>query len=86
MHTKNALKEELIGRDIIIIHSKNPTLKGIEGKIVDETQKTLKILCGKKTITTFKKDLIFEAKKDDKTSIIEGKNIQKRPEERIKGK
>lgn len=80
---KNATKEEFIGKDITVIHSKNSSDVGIKGKVVDETLHTLKIKCKDKIRTIFKKNLIFQAELDGKTFIIEGKKIVKRPEDRV---
>ena len=85
MLRKNALKEELIGKNITIIHSKNSQEKGIQGKIVDETFHCLKIQTQGKINKMFKKNLIFRLETDGTDIIIEGKNIEKRSEDRIKG-
>ncbi len=76
---QESFKGELIGSDIEIIGSKNKTLMGIKGKIIDETKNTLTI----KNITikkVLKSHITFKI--NGKT--IEGKNIKKRPEDRIK--
>lgn len=70
---------ELIGLNIEIIDSRNKTLIGKKGKIIDETKNMITIQNEKK-IRMIKKDIIFRTK--DK--IIDGKEIAYRPEERIK--
>ena len=86
MSKSKIFRDEVIGKKIKIIRSKNPSLKGCEGKIVDETFHTLKVMSDDKNRTIFKKDLVFALEDKDKKIMIEGKNIEKRPEERIKGK
>jgi len=73
-------KEELIGKKIKIIESKNKSLIGIEGYVVDETKNMLFIESDGKIRKIVKDQCIFEI--DGKR--IEGKDIAKRPEERIK--
>lgn len=79
-------RDELIGNNIKIIKSANKKQEGCEGKIIDETLHTLKIRSKDKTMTIFKKDLVFALEKGAEKAILEGKNIYKRPEERTKGK
>ena len=71
---------ELIGKEVTIIKATNPSLIGISGKIVDET---------KSTITLESKILLKNAitlKIKNSGEIISGKDIIKKPEDRIKGK
>ncbi|MFH1682397.1 MAG: ribonuclease P protein subunit [Candidatus Woesearchaeota archaeon] len=73
---------ELIGREIEVITSTNPSNLHLQGKVVDETKYTLKVIQGEKTKTLLKNNITFKIKKNN--LIIEGKTITKRPEERIK--
>ncbi len=82
--TKKVYPYELIGQEIEIIDSQNKSNLHLKGKIVDETKYTLKIIHQKKIKTLMKNNITFKIKKTNE--IIEGKNITKRPEERIKGK
>ena len=77
---QKSFKEELIGSLVEIIGSKNETLIGFKGKIIDETKNTLIIKQGNKIKKIMKSHVILKI--DGKT--IEGKNIIKRPEDRIK--
>ena len=72
-----AWKGELIGSYVKVVDSKNKTLVGLEGKVIDETKNTITLEDGKKII---KSHVIFEVDGE----IVEGKTIQKRPEDRIK--
>jgi len=75
--------EEFIGQNIKITKSKNKTQEEIKGKIIDETKNTITIITEEnKTKKLLKKDIEFTI--NEKT--INGKKIQKKPEERIKRK
>lgn len=71
--------EELIGKKIIVIASTNPSLKGVIGEVEDETKETIivnsKVLL-KKAITI----------KLTTGQVVEGRDLAKRSEERIKSK
>jgi len=72
---------EFIGSLLKIINSKNISLIGKQGKIIDETQNLIIIEENNKKITKIlKKGSVFDIAG---TKII-GDKIQKRPEDRIK--
>lgn len=73
--------KELIGSEVKIIASKNPSLVGISGKIVDETRSTIKIECGKKIKTLLKNSIMLQLKNGE---CLQGQTLIKRPEERLK--
>ncbi len=73
----NSWKKELIGSNIEVVSSSNKTLVGLKGKIVEETKNTITLDNGKKLLKSHIKIKIGN-------DIIEGKNIKKRPEDRIK--
>jgi len=75
------MNETLIGKTIKVTDSKNKTLVGVEGKVVDETKNTIKIIDKKKREKTFIKNQITFAFNN---TVVEGKKIAKRIEERIK--
>ena len=74
---------ELIGKEICIVESTNKFNQGICGKIVDETKSTLVVEQNGKMKRLLKNNITF--KLSPKGTIIYGKEINKRPEERIKG-
>lgn len=76
----NIKKTEIIGREIKIINSKNETLIGIKGKIINETKNTLTIKTDEKTKKLIKEQITFTIN----DTIIKGKEITYRPEDRIK--
>lgn len=73
-------KEEFIGNNIKIINSKNKTLIGLEGKIIDETKNTITIKTQKGNKKILKNQVEFIIKNE----TITGKKIVKRPEDRLK--
>lgn len=75
---------ELIGQDVEIMKSTNPSQMGIKGKIIDETKETLKIEKNGRQIVLLKKTITFKLSKTGE--IISGRDIAKRPEDRLKGR
>ncbi|MBT7332359.1 ribonuclease P protein subunit [Candidatus Woesearchaeota archaeon] len=80
---KTTYPHELIGEEIVVVDATNPSLKGIKGKIIDETKHTLKIDAQGDIKTLMKNAISFTIK--GKELHIEGKDLIKRPEERVKG-
>lgn len=82
---KNLVRHELIGLDAEVAESRNKTLVGVRGKVVNETKKTL-VMRTKKGIKKIGKatsDFIFTL--PDKRKVkVRGKTIELRPEDRIK--
>ena len=74
------MKQNLIGKEITIIDSKNASLKGMTGIVVDETKNMLSIEKDGKQKTVAKDQCVFMI--DGKKT--EGKDIAQRAEERIK--
>jgi ribonuclease P protein subunit POP4 len=74
---------ELIGEEMEVLSSHNLSNLGMKGKIVDETKFTLKIKTSKEIKTLFKKNIVFRLK--NKNLVLDGKDLVKRPEERLKG-
>ena len=73
---------EFIGEEIEVVKSTNKSLIGLRGKIVDETKNTIIIDVQGKKITLLKSAVSIKLQ----NLLIEGKNLMKRPEERIKGR
>jgi ribonuclease P protein subunit POP4 len=80
---ENLLGHEMIGLKVKVIKSTDKKREGTEGKIVDETQKTFRI-SAKKIVTVPKKECEFEFDLGEEKRIINGREIMKRPEDRIK--
>ena len=80
---KDHYPHELIGQSVTIVQATNPTLVGAKGEIIDETKETLKI--HKKGITKIVLKRTITLKLSD-GKVLNGRDIAKRPEDRIKGK
>ena len=85
MRTEDAIYFcELIGHDVSVSSSTNPTMKGKHGVVVDETKKTMIINDGKKNLVIPKEICNFEIKCCESSLDISGRAIAFRPEDRIK--
>jgi len=76
--------QELIGKEIQIIAARNSSHLGLHGIIVDETKATIKVRVQGIIKTVLKHAITFKILSTNE--VIEGKDITKRPEDRIKGK
>ena len=83
---KNITRHELIGLGCTVAKASNKSHTGIEGKIVDETMKTIIIKCGGKNKRIPKQGTVFRVKLGDKDVDIDGNHLVARPEDRIKKK
>ena len=80
MHSKTFMKDELIGLPVWIEQCTDPSLRGVEGIIVDETKNTLLINTP---------DGVKRVAKDIATFVIDGVTVKGtdiafRPEDRIR--
>ena len=82
---KNILRHEIIGLHCKIVDAKNTSLVGIEGKVLDETMKTLVLGNGKRRRVQ-KEGSRFQFTVNSKKAVIDGTMIAARPEDRIKKK
>ncbi|MEK6934486.1 MAG: ribonuclease P protein subunit [Nanoarchaeota archaeon] len=73
-------RHELIGLKVEITNSANSSLKGIKGKIIDETKNTITI----ETKNNHKKIIKSQVKMKINNKEIDGTDLVGRPEERIK--
>ena len=80
--TKSTFPRELIGEDIEVIHSKNQSMLGMKGKIVDETKSTLVLASKGAQKRLLKSSIIIRLLRTGR--VIEGAGIIRRPEERMK--
>jgi len=84
---KNLIRHELIGLDAQVGSSRDLSKKGVCGKIIDETQKTITIRTDKKETIIAKKECKFMIKiPSGETVEVDGSLLYGRPEERIKKK
>lgn len=82
-HSQFFFPKELIGKKIKIIAAKNQSNLGFEGVVIDETRSTLKIEQEGKVKILLKDGITL--KLFPTGEIIQGVNIKKKPEERLKG-
>ena len=81
---KTIYPHELVGKYVLVISSNNKSNFGIEGKVVDETKSTIKIEQNKKIKVLLKHNITIKIKQTGQ--VLVGKDLVKRPEERLKGK
>ncbi|MGC8812653.1 MAG: ribonuclease P protein component 1 [Candidatus Aenigmatarchaeota archaeon] len=84
---ENLVRHELIGLEVKIKESTDPTLKNLKGRVIDETYNTLKIEVKGKEKVIPKSNCIFIFILPNKTKVqVDGKVLVARPEDRIKKK
>ncbi len=81
---KEILSDELIGLEVEVVECSDSTKIGIQGKVIDETLKTLVLETERGNKTIAKKDCIFCFDYKKQAIYVEGKMLQSRPENRIK--
>jgi ribonuclease P protein subunit POP4 len=81
---ENVLAHELIGLPIIILDSKDPSIKNMCGKIVYET-KNLLVINKDQSIVKIPKNIVTVSLRlaDDTDCVIKGNDLVGRPEDRI---
>ncbi|MEM0094939.1 MAG: ribonuclease P protein subunit [Candidatus Micrarchaeaceae archaeon] len=81
-NNKNIVLNELIGLRVKVVSSLDKKQKGLHGLVIDETKNTLLLetAAGKKRV--IKKISVFKFYADNKSFIVEGPEINFRPEER----
>ena len=89
--SKNIFYHELIGLELKVVDSSNPSLIGLQGTVIDETKKTLLVEVREdvpdEDLSSNQNDLIFicNEKLIQKDVVeIDGKILLNRPEDRIK--
>ena len=81
----NVLRHEWIGLRARIVQSTDPSLRGREGVIVDETKRTIVLEEGGRKIVVPKEISVFRLVLPNGEEVeIDGRKIVMRPEERIK--
>ena len=73
-----------LARNISIVDSNDPTLVGIQGKVLEETRNTI-IIQTQNGEKTFAKDVI-QFILDSEKEVIDGATVTQRPEDRINRK
>lgn len=81
----NILRHELIGLNVIVASSKDPSMKGIRGMVVDETKNMLTIASKESQMLVPKGISTFRFKLPDKTLVeVDGARLVASPENRLK--
>lgn len=80
---KSLVKHELIGLDARVVEAADPSHRGLEGRVVDETRQTLRIDVRGRELTIPKQGSIFAFRLDEDV-LIPGERLLYRPENRIK--
>ncbi len=76
---------EYIGKHLTIIKSSNKSQLGMSGKIVFETKGTFRIIASDTEKTIIKRNNCFMLiDNENKSFIVKGNDIEKKPQERIK--
>jgi len=84
---ENLVRHELIGLEVKIAKSTDPTQKGLKGKVIDESYNTLKIETKGKEKVIPKSNTIFIFTLPNGVKVeVDGKILIARPEDRIKKK
>lgn len=81
---KDITRHELIGLNVEIIESKNKSLVGLKGKIIDETKSLLLIQSDKGIKKVLKDQVTMSIQVKDKKVQLEGKLLIGKPEDRLK--
>lgn len=85
--TPEILQDELIGLHAKVVRSRNPSVMGISGRVIDETRNTLVIIQDNEDKIIVKEESTFHFKFPDGTVVeLDGKAIVGRPEDRVKRK
>lgn len=85
MNTRGELKrQELIGLDVVVISATHPGYIGIAGRVVDETKHMLVIEMKGIEKRIPKRTCVFEFVIGGRKEKIDGREIEFRPEDRIK--
>lgn len=84
---QNILRHELIGLDVKVARAKNPNMRGVKGKIVNETRSMLTIVDRGRKLLIPKDIATFRFKLKDGTLVdVDGARLVARPENRLKTK
>jgi len=82
---QNILRHELIGLNVKIAVAKDPSMRGIKGKIVNESRNMLTIVDGGRKRLVPKDIATFRFKLKDGTLVdVDGARLVARPENRLK--
>ena len=81
MNKSDIMRSELIGLDVLVLSA---PFSGISGRVVDETKNTFTIASAGTERMVPKPGNEFRFTYEGKEFVVKGKDIQHRPEDRIK--
>jgi ribonuclease P protein subunit POP4 len=84
MKKRDFMKQEFIGLEIEVVGSNHPAFKEISGTVVNETKNTIVVEMRGKELTVPKHGNAFQFTYEGEKIMVEGSEIQHRPEDRIK--
>lgn len=77
-------RDELVGREVRVAATNDPTLAGLEGVVVDETMATFTVETGDRRRVVAKTGQTFAFNTEGAPVLLDGSAIVYRPEDRIK--
>ncbi len=81
----NFMRHELIGLEVVVLESSDPSLKSLKGIVVDETKNMLKIEAGEKVKSVPKSVVHLRFTLPNGEDVeIEGIRLVGRPEDRVR--
>jgi ribonuclease P protein subunit POP4 len=85
---ENLIRHELIGLHVTIASSKGKTIERVHGRVIDETKNTIKVENDKKVRGIIKDGCVFRftIPETGAVTVVDGKELVGRPEDRIKRK
>ncbi len=85
LRPSNLPRHELIGLEVEVLDSRDPGLRGLRGRVVDETKNMLKIRAGAK-VKSIPKSIVYLkfVLPGGEEVRIEGKRLVARPEDRVR--
>ena len=87
INAANLVRHELIGLDVKVVKSANPSQLGLSGRVVDETRNMLSIETPGGVRNLPKQDCIFSFLLPSGERVrVEGKLLVARPEDRVRKK
>ncbi|MFP4546346.1 MAG: ribonuclease P protein component 1 [Methanomassiliicoccales archaeon] len=84
MNRRDFMRQEFIGLEVKVTSSSDASTTGVEGRVVDETKNTITIEGGGRTRMIPKPGNEFQFTYEGERITIRGREIQHRPEDRIK--
>ncbi len=80
----NITAHELIGLRVGIVKASDPTLRGLEGIVRDETRNTLCIEARGQLVRISKENASFTFEFAGQSVMVQGSTVRFRPEDRVK--